>query len=41
MNNIFDKLVIKKSSLINQNVNPMNTLYKVDKRKILGEGAFG
>ena len=38
---VFEEFLIKKSSMISKNENPISTFYKIDKKNILGTGTFG
>ena len=41
MEKVFEDIMIKKSSMIRQNLNPISSEYKIDKKNILGSGTYG
>ena len=36
-----DQVLIKKSTMIVKNENPISSCYKIDKKNILGSGSYG
>ena len=41
MEKVFEEFLIKKSNMIHENVHPISTCYKIDKKNALGSGTFG
>ena len=41
MERVIEDILIKKSTMIQQNQNPISACYKIDKKNVLGSGTYG